>query len=273
MPNMLHDLSPAAVARAVEANSAAYYAHFSLLPGAVLHTAPPIRWFATGINEELLNGVLDARLEPDTANAQIASVLAYFQQRHLPMLWHTGPSTRPTTLGDTLLAHGLAHVEDEPGMAADLHALDETAPIPAELSFTPVQNVEALRDWIAVWLHPVPSTQLRERFLMAFAGLGFAVERPLRHYVGALDGRPVATAALFLSEGVASVQHVVTHTAFRRRGIGAAMTLLTLRQAQTEGHRVAVLTASPLGHAIYRRLGFRDYCTLGTYRFTPAPCS
>src|SRR5215813_8215480 len=95
MPDMLHDLSPSALARAVEANTAAYYGHYGCLPGAMLHTTPPIRWFATGIGEELLNGVLNAQLEPDTADAQIAEMLAYFQRRHLPMLWHTGPSTRP----------------------------------------------------------------------------------------------------------------------------------------------------------------------------------
>src|SRR5262249_17283395 len=152
--------------------------------------------------------------------------------RHLPMLWHTGPSTRPTDLGAILLAHGLTHVEDEPGMAADLLALDEeVAPLPAALAFTPVQDTAALRAWIDVWLHPVPSIELRERFLAAIAGLGFAQERPLRHYLGVLDGRPVATATLFFGAGVVSVQHVVTHSAFRRRGIGAAMTLRALRAA------------------------------------------
>ena len=273
MTEFLQDLSPAALARAIEANTAAYYAHFSRLPGAVLHTTPPIHWFATGIDEELLNGVLDAQLESDAADTQIATVLAYFQRRRLPMLWHTGPSTRPTTLGAMLLAHGLAHVEDEPGMAADLLALEEAMSMPAGLTFTPVQDEVALREWVAVWLHPVPPTELRQRFLTAIAGLGFAPERPLRHYLGVLDGQPVATVAVFFGEGVASVQYVVTHSAFRRQGIGAAMTLLALRQARAAGYRVAVLTASPMGHSLYRRLGFWDYCTLGTYSFTPASTS
>src|SRR5262249_7777059 len=129
----------------------------------------------------------------------------------------------------------------------------------------------AVREWIAVWLHPVPSTELRERFLTAICGLGFASDRPLRHYLGVFGGQPVATAALFFAEGVASVQHVVTHGAFRRQGIGAAMTLLALNRARAQCYRVAVLSASPMGYALYRRLGFRDCCMLSTYSFTPHP--
>jgi GNAT superfamily N-acetyltransferase len=269
MQRVLTDLSPEALAGAIEASTMAYYAHYSRLSGTVLHDEPPIRWFATGIAEEMLNGVLQARLEPQTADAQIEEALAYFRQRQLPMLWHTGPSTRPADLGTYLLAHGLAHVEDEPGMAIDLLAVNEPE-APPGLSVAPVLDVAALREWIDVWLFSPGLGEVRERFLAVFAGLGLEPQRALRHYLGRLDGRPVATVALFCGAGVASVQHVVTLPAFLRRGIGAAMTQLALREARALGYRVAVLTASPMGYNVYYRLGFRQYCTLGTYSLAHA---
>ena len=51
----------------------------------------------------------------------------------------------------------------------------------------------------------------------------------------------------------------------RRMGIGAAMTLKAAQEARRHGYHIAILTASSLGVGIYRRLGFRQYCTFSTY--------
>lgn len=56
------------------------------------------------------------------------------------------------------------------------------------------------------------------------------------------------------------MHYVVTLPEVRRRGIGASMTLRVLREARAMGYRVAVLTTSPDGIGIYRRIGFRAYC-------------
>jgi GNAT superfamily N-acetyltransferase len=154
-------------------------------------------------------------------------------------------------------------------MAADLQQIDESMPIPDGLTIHSVHDVEMMREWIGVWLFPEGLDAMRADYLTALAGLGFATDRPLCHYVGRLDGKPVACVALFFAEGVASVQYVVTLSAFRRQGIGAAMTLAALREARTQGYRVAVLTSSPFGYNIYHRLGFRPYITMSTYGWEP----
>jgi len=46
-----------------------------------------------------------------------------------------------------------------------------------------------------------------------------------------------------------------------------AMTLAALREARHVGYRLAILTASPDGVGIYRRIGFREYCTISRYRW------
>jgi len=43
------------------------------------------------------------------------------------------------------------------------------------------------------------------------------------------------------------------------------MTLAALGEARRAGYRVAILTASPDGVRIYRRIGFREYCTISRY--------
>ena len=47
--------------------------------------------------------------------------------------------------------------------------------------------------------------------------MGLEPERPLQSYLGRLEGRPVATVALYAGPEAASVEHVVTVRDARRR--------------------------------------------------------
>jgi ribosomal protein S18 acetylase RimI-like enzyme len=86
--------------------------------------------------------------------------------------------------------------------------------------------------------------------------------------LGMLNDRPVATSLLYLGEGVTGIYDVATLPDFRRQGIGEALTVVPLLQARTLGYRIGVLQASPMGLNLYRRLGFREYCTFQAY-FSP----
>src|SRR5258708_22526094 len=140
MKNILQDLSPARVAQALDANKIAFGTLLSPLPRAALHTEPGLRWFETGVPDELFNGVVQTQLEQEALPAAIERVLAHFQQRRLPFHWHVGPSSQSTNFGDLLAAHGIGHVEDEPGMAVDLLTLTQDLPRASHLSIQPFTN-------------------------------------------------------------------------------------------------------------------------------------
>jgi GNAT superfamily N-acetyltransferase len=267
--SILENPSPEAISPATAANKVAHGAFLSRVPGGRWHDEPGIAWFETGVALGLLNGVVRTELAPGDAPAAIDRVLAHFQARRLPFHWRLGPTSRPPGVGELLTARSIAHVEDEPGMAVDLHALREDPPLAADLQIVPVTTDAQLESWMRTWGCGAPEEVIALR-LGAYRSLSLDEQSPLRLLLGLSSGEPVATAALFLGGGVASIEDVVAVPAARRRGIGAAITLAAARAAHEVGYRVGVLTASPMGIDIYRRLGFREHGTWSTYEWRPS---
>ncbi len=97
---------------------------------------------------------------------------------------------------------------------------------------------------------------------------GMSKDPAIHYYLCTLNDRPVATSLLYLGGGVAGIYNVATLPDVRRQGIGRALTVAPLLYARTQGYRIGVLQSSPMGLNLYRRLGFREYCTFQAY-FSP----
>jgi GNAT superfamily N-acetyltransferase len=272
MDNILQELTPTTIPPAMDANKFAYGSMLGTLPQAAFHDEPGLCWFETGIPNDLFNGVLQTTMEPEALPAAIERVLAHFGQRRLPFQWHIGPTSRPAHFGNLLETHGIGHIEDEPGMAVDLLALNEDLAIPSNFSFHAVTTEKLLQQWTRVWGCGAPEEVVQECFTV-YSGLLFRQYSPLCMYLGTISEEPVATVAVFFGAGVAAIEHVVTVPHARGRGIGGAITLMAAREARAQGYYVAVLTSSPMGFNIYRRIGFREYCTFSTYGWSPATFS
>ncbi|MBW1709681.1 MAG: GNAT family N-acetyltransferase [Deltaproteobacteria bacterium] len=266
MANVLNDFSLNALTKAIDANQIDGYIAFGCGDGAELHQDPDMTWIYTGIPYPLFNGVLCARLSSDTVDERIEETINYFKYRNTPMMWWTGPCTHPPDLEKHLRAHGLVFAGNQPGMALDLLTVNKDMPLPKDLKIERVKNEKDLKDW----LYPVSMGFNLPQFaakalLKHFNGLDLTKSFPRRHYVGRLNGTPVASSTLFLGAGVAGIYYVATIKKARRRGIGAAMTLTPLIEARQMAYRIGILQASDLGLGLYRRIGFKEYCTLGRY--------
>jgi GNAT superfamily N-acetyltransferase len=266
----LEDLSEPALVQAIETNLFELFTAFRRWPQAEVHDDPEMLWTITDIPFPLFNSVFRARLEPNNVDAVIEATLRRYKARNVPMLWWTGPTTRPKNLGLCLEAHGLVNEEgDSPGMAADLRALNESPDRPPGLEVEPVNDVESLRAWskAVTAAAPMPEFVAKPMFDLCFT-LGFGKASPVRNYYGWLNGEVVATSSLFLGAGVAGIYNVATLPKVRRQGIGNAMTLEPLCEARALGYRIGVLISSQLGVGVYRRLGFEEYCRIGQYLWT-----
>ena len=266
MPAVLKQFSTPALVNAIEANLFAFLPLWRRWPAAEIHDGPDLLWSLTSFPIPLFNSVLRANLAPGEVEAAIAAVIARGRSRDVPLLWWTGPATRPADLGERLTAGGFVHAEDVPGMAADLRDVPDGLPPASGLVIEQVADPETLREWCAAMCagYEMPAA-FGETYYDCVVSLGLDSQAPLRHYLGRLEGEPVATASLFLAAGVAGIYDVATIPAARRRGIAAAMTVQALRGAREDGYCIAVLHSSAAGLPLYRRLGFSEYCSIGQY--------
>jgi ribosomal protein S18 acetylase RimI-like enzyme len=252
----------------IEANLQDFSLSFSRLPGARSYRGPDVKWVYTGAPR--LNRVLGARFSDDEADRCIDEILGRYAAWSTPASWFVGPKSRPADLGRRLLERGLAHRGDWVGMAADLtRAKIEASPPPT----TEIVEVSAGKE-ARLWARTVGqgfgmAAGSAQAFEDVVGRLGAEAGESWRRYLLRRDGVPVATSSLFLCDGVAGLYYVATVPAARRQGLASAATVRALADAQALGYRVAILQATAAGAAVYRRLGFEEYCTVAIYEFRP----
>jgi ribosomal protein S18 acetylase RimI-like enzyme len=267
---ILQDLSAPAVTWAIEANFQQWWSYYRYATVARFHEEPEIVWLLSGIPLTKYNGVIRATFAAARTKEKIKRIIrrlqAHFAAYQVGVQWFIGPSTTPTTLGCLLEAQGFHCCETEFGMALDLEQIPPCESGSAALEIVRVASEADLADWTAVATQGYgEGVHVQAARLRVQRQLGWTEAAPLRRYLGRVNGRPVATSALFLGAGVAGVYEVVTLPDLREQGIDEAMTRYALQVAQQHGYRVGVLVTSPLGLPLYCQLGFEAYCQFEVY--------
>ena len=126
------------------------------------------------------------------------------------------------------------------------------------ITVRPVDDEAGLREFISVnaaayTTYGMPPEVLSDLFDETDAVLG---DRSAHMVVARRAAQPVATAMIFESDGVASVQWVGTIPAARGTGLGALVTTAVTNLAFDRGATSCTLQASPMGAPVYQRLGY-----------------
>lgn len=255
--------------RAIENNLFSALPAFGRWPKAEIHDEDHLLWSITDIPFPLFNNVLRARLVPEEIDITVHARMAQAQSRNVPLLWWIGPATQPPDLGGRLERHGFVHEDRMPGMALELAEMNDALPMPSGLIIRQAKDPADLKQWSHV---------CGEGFGMpGFAAEGFydlmTYVDPLmfRAYLGWLNDKPVATSLIIRAAGAAGIYNVTTLPEARRKGIGAMMTAVPLREAGAEGYGLGILYASEMGAGVYRSLGFKEYCKIDQYVWAPEP--
>ncbi|MBG3875853.1 GNAT family N-acetyltransferase [Desulfovibrio oxamicus] len=209
----------------------------------------------------------------------VAAVRSFFGGRGAPYTWWLGPLSGAgdgagggEDMPAALAAHGFAVGEVETGMYLPLADADMEGPAPTPgLDIRVVRDAAGVADFAEVlaanW-NPPDGEVLRfyRRAAPALCSPGC----PATLLAAYLDGQLAAAAEVYRTASgfpaaggtahldVAGVYNVCTLEAFRRKGLGTAVTRAALLHARQAGCRHAVLQASGDGYRVYARLGFRD---------------
>jgi hypothetical protein len=264
-------LAPAAhreeLVAAIEENLFALAPRFRLLPGAECGDGDEGLWSVTAIAFPFFNSIFRTRLADPRVETAIDRALERGRARGVPLLWWTGPQTRPADLGRRLEARGFTRDTEAPGMALELARLPRRPLGPPGLTIEPVADAAALGDWLGAFRAGFGIERDFERpWRDWLTAVGLDRGAPMRHFLARLAGEPVGTATVHLAAGVAGVYNVATVPGARRQGIGAETTRAALATIAGEGAAPwSILHSSRMGLRIYRALGFREYCRLGVY--------
>ncbi len=99
--------------------------------------------------------------------------------------------------------------------------------------------------------------------------MGVGIRDDFFHYLGYLDGQPVATASVLYSDGVAGIYNIATLPEARGRRMGSMMTAAPLIDARERGYKVGILHSTQMGYNVYKRLGFEEICRKVGYVWSP----
>ena len=254
------------VKSAIKANWEAYHYCLARSPHVELSVGRYLTWLVTDLPDPFMNLVVCHQLPAEGVDDLVASVLVHFRSMNIRKLsWLTHEGVPSADINKVLLTHGLTFRDEfATEMAVDLSLLPDGLPTHAALRIVPVDGERVLKQWIHV---ASIGFRIDERFekiwLDFFADAIF--DTRFQTYLALLDGKPVATSQLFLSEGVAGIYNVSCIPDARGQGIGSAVTLAPLLEAREMGFRIGVLQASQKGHNVYSRLGFQDYGKLSVH--------
>lgn len=222
---------------------------------------PGINAFATGVDSPFLNVVIDTRESADCSSEMIIALEDFFNHCRAPWAWLLMPFVKINQLETC----GFSLLDEAPGMYFNLTNLlpnNRTSSI----------HIEELKqgDDLSYWIKPVyegyGGSDNGEKYRRLNADLLQKAEKKLRHYVAYYNGQIAAAGTLFLSHQSVMLHNLATRTAFRKLGIGTELTLYMMRDAKKIGYEHCFLESSDDGFNLYKKLGFRVYCTTLAYR-------
>ncbi len=189
-----------------------------------------------------------------------------FQKNALPFWFWIFPCARSASTLNLLRENGFSQVASAPFMLVDLSRQADGGTKDSLFTMRQVRSLDDLALWEAIsfagFEFPPETARQYSRFTRTFNLSG---QSPQKYFLGLYDGKPVATAMLFLTDDAAGVYFITTLADDRKRGVGLNLTLAMLHEARSSGARYVSLQSSPDGLRVYQQAGFKEYCRVDAY--------
>lgn len=246
----------------IEDNTVEFFLNLGRVNGSEVYDGPEVKYVFA---DDGFSRIMRARFSSSAADMVVGRIVVKLDSLGIDALWYVTP-TSTFGLSTILEKYGFFHKSEWMGMALNLSTFSDRSEFPARLEIREAHESKDLDTWAKV---AIASYNLDDEVHRAYGRRLIAPRNTesfrCHYFLGLLDNKPVATAALFEGKEAAGVYWVGTLPEARKRGIASAMTRHVLLKAKKCGYEIAVLNASPQGHSIYQRIGFTDYYTTCIY--------
>ena len=257
------------VCRIIDLSWSEWRLKYAAAPGVERMSLPDAQAVISGLDLPNVNSVFAAALDPAWLETRIEELAAPFRERSVGFTWWVGPCSEPPDLGQALPAAGFEKGALLVGMAADLDrlALDQGGDGPELVRIGDRETLKAYcrATALAYGTRP-PGADLA---LAALSRQDYGPGGDLAHFAVRRAGELAATASVMMRGDWALLAGVGTIPEARGSGLATAVTVRALEEARARGCRLAVLQASAGGRPIYEKLGFREYCRLRRFLWSP----
>lgn len=196
---------------------------------------------------------------PGVTNGEVENINQYFCS--LPYSWLVDATDTATI--NMLDGSGLKHMFTFPAMSIDVYDVQPTE----YKSGITVQEINQESD-ILTWISIVTRCYDRVEAELTKAIRYFIAQslpESVRFYLGYYEGKAVAASMMILHEKIITLHFVGTLSEYRGKGLGSAITLRSLIDAQKMGYKQMILLSSAKGKALYEKMGFKEYAVYNVY--------
>lgn len=195
----------------------------------------------------------------------LAAAVSWMSERAVPF-WVTVPAALVGQVDQLADELGLVLSEGSmPGMA--LSPLQDRVEAPSSaVKIVPVTNPGQLEDVAVVTAEAFGAPLEPAR---ALAPTSMLDDDRMEWFVGYVDGEAAACGQLLRTGPVAGVYAIAVREAFRRHGIGEAVSWQVLQAGVEAGCEIGALQASPMGEPVYQQMGFQE--VVRYHHFVPTP--
>ncbi len=250
---------------ALEENLWAQWAQFGKPADCAFHVDDEVRRLDTPIASLPYNGVF--KFTPHNgAENKIDAIIAHYDRRAVEHLWLVHPSSRPADLGGLLEQRGFAAAERFAGMAAEPGGVDFSRRAPSDVAISRIapDEEDIVVEMVANrW--SVPTDAIPHLLSFFRANRVGAPDAPMQGWLARIDGRAVAKGFTYRYQNTVGLYGVATQPEARGKGIGTALCVRALQESCDAHTDLFVLHSSPMAHALYKDLGFRDVASFVLY--------
>jgi len=206
----------------------------------------------------IVNTILpvDPVIDPD---AMDRALMPYREVGHGVGIWTRDHLDAELT--EAMLARSYRQLIGLPGMV--LRERPAPEPAPDGIAIRPVETEDDLHRWLEANLEGFAEDDsdreaMRSAFPTVHGMAGTTADGSMAGFYAEAEGTPAGAAMVFVDPAtrVAIVGWVGTNPAFRRRGIGRAVTLAAVLAGFDLDASVLALQSSPMGLPVYTKMGF-----------------